>query len=354
MALTGADKTLMGSLRAVLFVLAPLPCLVPAGALAIDCYEPGSALERSACAVDSLRDQMLEIDLVSAQVGAALSPPEADLLRTQQATWTQEILVMCDVEAMVAAGREKDESLSLCLGDHFQDWREWLARYHRRIGRFEIVARSIAQWNRDRYYEVRIQYPELLNPTGRGEQAFNEWAAAAAQSYAEGFETSEFVRSDRVSDEDRQTHSPSTLRRSYRIELAGANLFAVTWDDDVYGTGAAHGIPSTRGTLFSLEAARPLGAADVFAANADWAERATDLCLPRLAAQIQDTETGFTPDSVRKIIAEFGSWSFGSRGATITFDVYTIASYASGVSECKLSYEELRPLLNPALSFGLG
>lgn len=354
MALTGADETPMSSLRAALFVLALLPCPVPVEALAIDCYEPGSALERSACAVDSLRDQMLEIDLVSAQVGAALPLPEADALRTQQATWTQEILAMCDVEAMVAARQEKADSLSICLGDHFQEWREWLARYHRRIGRFEIVARSIAQWNRDRYYEVRVQYPELLNPTGRGEQAFNDWAAAAARGYVEGFETSEFVRSERVSDQDRQAYSPSTLRRSYRIELAGGNLFAVTWDDYVYGTGAAHGIPSTRGTLLSLEAARPLSAADVFAANADWAQRATELCLPQLAAQIPDTETGFTPEGVRKIIADFGSWSFGSRGATITFDVYTIASYASGVSECRLSYEELRPLLNPALSFGLG
>ena len=354
MALTGAGKTLMGCLRTAVFVLAVLPCLAPTGARALDCYEPGSALERSACAVDSLRDQMLEIDLVSAQVGAALSPPEADALRTEKAAWTQEILAMCDVEAMVAAGRETDESLSLCLGEHFQDWREWIARYHRRIGRFEIVARSIARWNRDRYYEVRVQYPEFLNPAGRGEQAFNVWAAAAAESYAEGFETSEFVRSDRVSDQDRQVYSPSTLRRSFRIELAGGNLFAVTWDDYVYGTGGAHGISSTRGTLFSLEAVRPLSAADVFAANADWAGRATELCLPRLAAEIPDTETGFTPDSVRKIIAEFGSWSFGSRGATITFDVYTIASYASGVSECRLSYEELRPLLNPALSFGLG
>jgi hypothetical protein len=297
---------------------------------------------------------MLEIDLASAQVGAALSAPEADALRTHKGAWTQEILAMCDVETMVAAGRTQDEWLSLCLGGHFQDWREWLARYHRRIGRFEVIARSIARWNRDRYYEVRVQYPELLNPTGRGEQAFNDWAAAAAKGYAEGFEASEFVRSEMVSDEDRQSYSPSTLRRSYRVELAGANLMAVTWDDYVYGTGAAHGIPSTRGTLFSLDAARPLSAADVFAANADWAERTTELCLPRLAAQIPDTETGFTPESVRKIIAEFGSWSFGSRGATITFDVYTIASYASGVNECKLSYEELRPSLNPALSFGLG
>ncbi len=134
--------------------------------MAIDCYEPGSALERSACAVDSLRDQMLEIDLASAHVGAALSAAEADMLRTQNAAWTQQILAMCDVEAMVAANREKEDWLSLCLGDHFQEWREWLARYHRRIGRLEIIARSIAHWNRDRYYELRIQYPELLKSGG--------------------------------------------------------------------------------------------------------------------------------------------------------------------------------------------
>ncbi len=162
------------------------------------------------------------------------------------------------------------------------------------------------------------------------------------------------MRPERVSDEDRQGSAPSTLRRSYRIELAGGHLIAITWDDYVYATGAAHGIPSTHGTLFSFDAARALSAADVFVANADWAGRATELCLPRLVAQIPDTETGFTPEGVRKIIAEFGSWSFGARGATITFDVYTIASYASGVNECKLSYEELQPLLNPALSFGLG
>jgi Protein of unknown function (DUF3298) len=335
-------------------VVVLLTSIIPAGAMAIDCYEPGSALEKSACAVDSLRDQMLEIDLVSAQVGAALSPAEADTLRMQKAAWTQEILAMCGVEAMVAAGREQDESLALCLGDHFQEWREWLARYHRRIGRHEIVARSIARWDRDRYYEVRIQYPELLDPAGAGEEAFNRWAAAEAEGYAEGFETSEFVRSEPVSDEDRQSNAPSTLRRSYRMELAGEGLIAVTWDDYVYGTGAAHGIPSTRGVLFSLDAARPLSAADVFAADADWAERATELCLPRLAKQIADTETGFTPEAVRKIVAEFGSWSFGARGATITFDVYTIASYASGVIECRLSYEELRPILNPSLSIGLG
>ena len=281
-------------------VIALLPCLVPAEAMAIDCYEPGSALERSACAVDSLRDQMLEIDLASAHVGAALSAAEADMLRTQNAAWTQEILAMCDVEAMVAANREKEDWLSLCLGDHFQEWREWLARYHRRIGRLEIIARSIAHWNRDRYYELRIQYPELLNPAEPGEQAFNHWAAAAAAGYAEGFDTSDFVRPERVSDEDRQGSAPSTLRRSYRIELAGGHLIAITWDDYVYATGAAHGIPSTHGTLFSFDAARALSAADVFVANADWAGRATELCLPRLVAQIPDTETGFTPEGVQE------------------------------------------------------
>ena len=168
------------------------------------------------------------------------------------------------------------------------------------------------------------------------------------------FDTSDFVRPERVSDEDRQTYSPSTLRRSYRIELAGGHLIAITWDDYVYGNRrrAWHPIDARHALLF--DAARPLSAADVFVANADWAGRATELCLPRLVAQIPDTETGFTPEGVRKIIAEFGSWSFGARGATITFDVYTIASYASGVNECKLSYEELQPLLNPALSFGLG
>lgn len=322
--------------------------------MAIDCYEPTSVLERAACAVDSLREQLLGIDLVYAQAAAALPAAETDALRRQQAAWVQETAAMCDVESVAAASRQAEDSLSPCLADHFQDWTEWLQGYHRRIGRFDIVGRSITQWSRDQYYEVRIHYPQLSNPKERGEQAFNDWAAAAAKSYAGESETAELARPNGVSDQHRKAYLPSMLSRNYRIELVGEDLIAVIWDDYVYGTGAAHGIPTTQGALFSLAAARPLSAADVFDANADWSQRATGLCLPQLAEQIPDTETGFTPASVEDVIAEFGSWSFGTQGATITFDVYTIASYAAGVNECKLSYEALRSLLNPALSFGHG
>jgi len=235
--------------------------------MAIDCYEPTSVLERAACAVDSLREQLLGIDLVYAQAAAALPAAETDALRRQQAAWAQETAAMCDVESVAAASRQAEDSLSPCLAHRFQDWTEWLQGYHRRIGRFDIVGRSIAQWSRDQYYDVRIHYPQLSNPTERGEQAFNDWAAAAAKNYAGELETAELARPNGVSDQHRKAYLPSMLSRNYRIELAGEDLIAVIWDDFVYGTGAAHGIPSTQGALFSLAAARPLSAADVFDAK---------------------------------------------------------------------------------------
>lgn len=328
--------------------------LLPVGARAIDCNEPASVLERSACAVDNVRDQLMGIDLAYLQVAAALPAAEADALRMQHTAWAEEIAAMCDVESMAASSRQIDDSRSQCLGNHFKDWREWLKEYRRRTGRFDVFSRSIMQWNRDRHYEVRVYYPQLSNPVGSGERAFNDWAATEAKDYAGELDTLELARAQGVSDQDRKADLHSMLSREYRIESVGNDLIAVIWDDYAYGAGAAHGIPSTRGTLFSLAAARPLGAGDVFAANADWPQRATDLCLPQLAAQIPDTETGFTPGTVRDVIAEFTSWSFGPVGATITFDVYTIASYASGVNECMLPYEVLRPMLNPALSLGHG
>jgi hypothetical protein len=297
---------------------------------------------------------MLGIDLAYAQVAAALPAPEADALRMQQAAWAQGIADMCDVDSAATRGRDIGDSPSLCLAGHFQEWGKWLEGYHRRIGRFDIVGRSITQWSRRQYYEVRIHYPQLSNPMGRGEQAFNEWAAADARSYARYLDVLELARSDGVSDEHKKAFPPSLLSRDYRIVSADDGLISVIWDDYVYGTGAAHGTPSTEGALFSLGAARPLGAADVFAADVDWVERATDLCMPQLTAKIPDKETGLTPETVGDVVAEFTSWSFGPEGATITFDVYTIASYASGVTECKLSYEVLRPMLNPTLSFRHG
>jgi hypothetical protein len=129
-------------------------------------------------------------------------------------------------------------------------------------------------------------------------------------------------------------------------------LIGVAWNEYIYGNGAAHGIPSTQNVLFSLDAARPLGPADVFAAGADWPGRTAELCLLQLAALIPKAEPGFTPENVARIIADFSTWSFGDREATVTFDVYTIASYAAGTNECELSYEVLRPLLNSELPFG--
>src|SRR5262249_45091665 len=125
---------------------------------------------------------MLGIDLAYAQVAAALPTSEADMLRVQHAAWAQEIAAMCGLQSTAISNREIDDSLSSCLGDHFQDWREWLDGYRHRIGRLDIFTRSIRQWSRDQYYEVRIDYPQISGPTLPGERAFNDSAVAAPRS----------------------------------------------------------------------------------------------------------------------------------------------------------------------------
>ena len=141
-----------------------------------------------------------------------------------------------------------------------------------------------------------------------------------------------------------------SAERSYSVARNDGRVLTLLCNDYSY-LGGAHGGYGTRAYCFDVSSGELLTLADLGADEAALHALLKEKILDLAAndADIQERIDGFIPDgewesSLEALIRE-GSWYFDHEGIRIFSDLYEISSYAAGMIEFKIPYDELGDLI---------
>ncbi|HEY3706353.1 MAG TPA: lysozyme inhibitor LprI family protein [Terracidiphilus sp.] len=140
------------------------------------------------------------------------------------------------------------------------------------------------------------------------------------------------------------------------LRLVTPRLVSATITNEWYSHGAAH--PNTDRSQFHwmLPQRRPLHAEDVFHTGSGWPQilyDRTDKYLHSVLDQDAGGDyqslsgPGMIAATLHKIVQEPQNWTIDARGITIVFQQYAVACYACTPEPFTMSWDSLKPLLNP-------
>lgn len=143
---------------------------------------------------------------------------------------------------------------------------------------------------------------------------------------------------------------------SIRLNAVTDSLVTAAVMNYRYGHGAAHGLSGTVQINWLLKEQRKLKTADVFQPQIDWPGQIYDRTDKYLHSQLDEQSggnyqsfegPGQIAQTLRKLLAEPDNWQIDSKGITILFPAYAVACYACTPPPFTMSWESLKPLLNP-------
>lgn len=215
----------------------------------------------------------------------------------------------------------------------------------RRAGRLNFVPRRIRESNRRLKYTVKAVYPQIVGAgsSSAGAAGFNR----AVRDLING-QTSDFKKDFISPDESISMETQeSSFDASYVIEHRGPDLISISFGISTYYAGAAHPNHHTVVLNYDLNAGRALQLSDLFKPRSNFLHTISDYTIKELKKKLgpdpdDDWITrGAAPDS-----ENYKSWNLTSRGLSVTFDPYQVASYAAGEHTVVIPYAALRGIID--------
>jgi hypothetical protein len=140
----------------------------------------------------------------------------------------------------------------------------------------------------------------------------------------------------------------SSYTVNYDVRYLDPRLAAVVFTIDTFGAGAAHPNSFRESLIFDLSHGRKLTLADVLGAPAEAVPAISELCRTQLKAQADKEDWQLFDDAdFPAVVRELAHWAPDKDGVNILFDQYSVAAYAFGPHECRLSWSDLKPWLKP-------
>lgn len=142
-----------------------------------------------------------------------------------------------------------------------------------------------------------------------------------------------------------------------RLHAVSGSLVTASIANYVYGHGAAHGMSSTVQLNWLLDEQRAIRAADVFRPQVYWLGQLYDRTDKYLHGKLDEQSggnyqsfeaPGEIAKTLHKLLADPSSWQIDGKGITVIFPAYAVACYACTPPPFTMSWESLKPLLNPA------
>jgi uncharacterized protein len=138
--------------------------------------------------------------------------------------------------------------------------------------------------------------------------------------------------------------------------LVTPQLVTAAISNEWYGHGAAHPNTDSMQVNWMLEQKRALKPEDVFGANSEWKQalyqRADAYLHKALDRGIghdykSDWAAGYAEKELHKIVEDPSNWEIDAKGITIVFQQYAIACRACTPEPFTMTWDSLKPLLNP-------
>ena len=83
---------------------------------------------------------------------------------------------------------------------------------------------------------------------------------------------------------------------------------------------------------------------ELFAPNSKYLEKLSAICLAKIKEDLGD---GIFEDGIKPAAKNFENWVIEQDGLAIYFDEYQAAPYASGRQEVRVSYSDIKDIINP-------
>lgn len=307
--------------------------LTTAGGPSFDCAHASAPDERAICASEALsaRDlrlaQVYSWALAVAERGArraAVKPDQVAWLKRRRACAGQAAVEAC-LEALY---RTRIQTLERLLPEGCPD--------------AVLTTRKQSERGANGCEERSAEWPQLASTTLPGAAAFNS-------TFRRGWDA-RCVPSTEPPDPDvfRGTFAPGvpgSVELLYEILWATQRFVTVVFETFEMGAGAAHPNTSYDATTFDLERGRPIALDDFLVPAPEARVRLAEKIFQLLDHDRLDEETNVS--TIAGVIGQSRIWMLDGNGATIRFPRYSVAAYAAGDVEVRLSWNELRPWLLP-------
>lgn len=342
---------------APLFLFAPLAAVASAQSPSFACSAAHTPREKPVCASPKL--SALDSKLTKAYASAlrTLSPESATLVRSDQREWLRFIEQICP------PGAPNRNSVEACLEEHYDTRLKQLTEGMPKIGdtqfftraHFVFVRRTHPNPNNwhapydPGYGYGEFAWPAIDRPTP-AQRAFNAAVTQFNIEEVQGTDEGDSRHPRRYTSLDEAVDASGQVNGDFFIHGANRHAIAIELAYSSYSYGAAHPSGSFASFTWRLEDGHPLLYDDVFRSDADVIRKLTPLVIARLKSD-KDTGDGIEDNIAKQVANELGnpaSWEPSSQGLGIRFGLYEVAAYAAGTPTAVLTWNELRPYLNPS------
>jgi uncharacterized protein len=334
-------------------VVAPLAAQSPG----FDCTKATTPIEKTICADPDLSKTDGEMAEAYRAWLNATPPDQQEQIRQSQRAWLHDRLAQC-------LTRDKTAAISTCLRDSEKGRLSALRNMIEHRDGITFVwqplyltapddadtAKLMKQINgRDSGY-VDASWPQAAG----SDPEWLAWNKAVAEAAGPGnFEgknkpAKQWTKADAV-DQDTDV--------SVRLNLVTESLVSASITIDTYSHGAAHPNHGTSQLNWMLKEQRPAEGKDIFNPDSKWEQELYDRVSQYLHKTLDADGANYEnwlndPQAIQKTVrglaADPNRWQIDDKGITIVFNPYEIACYACTPENFSVSWENLKPILNPA------
>jgi hypothetical protein len=144
-----------------------------------------------------------------------------------------------------------------------------------------------------------------------------------------------------------QAGATNTYDAEYEVTYLDRRLASVVFTISTF-TGGAHPNHERRSLLFDIARGRALGLGDLITNPRQALPMLARACRAQLEADARESQWQlFEHADIPAVVRDVKNWSVDKDAVTVMFDPYAVAAYVTGTHECRLSYGELAPFLQP-------
>jgi uncharacterized protein YecT (DUF1311 family) len=308
--------------------------LLSAPASALDCISAKTLIEQALCGTSELSNADAAMAKAYETLRSVLPGDQQALLLADQRRWLRDRDTIC--------GEKKDRELLDCMLAETQRRRLFLTGEgpNGAVGAPRLQPAFFQETKTGRY-RINALYPHIVKPSSPAENAFNK-------------EAHDLVLSKNALGDTRASEPPpgapgiSSYDAIYEVTYLAPPLAAIVFTISSYGAGAAHPNTGRESLVFDFSRGRRLTLADVVSSPAAAIPAISELCKNQLTAQAAKVGWELFDDAdFAAVVREFAHWAPGRDGVNILFDQYSVAAYVFGQHECRLSWADLAPWLQP-------
>ena len=313
--------------------------LTSANSTLLDCNQPIGDVVKEVCAVKEIRSLVEAMDITLKQAANYLSEDGYLLLENDQTKWKNYVHESCfgvtipegkDVEACLASSIERRIKT---LSRHKDGDTIYPTIYR---GFYSVIPSSAEIDWIDNAITV-ITHPQVDLSALAGDALIH---AAKIDAWLDQEETVFQVESH--------------LDRELEIILSQPlnDVLTLTFKEESYGHGAAHGITNLRFSHFDAERLRQITADDIFSRN-DWTFLISNLAYNYLRVQLGEDLWITNQQDMIDLIVDTNRWHIEKQRLVLHFNPYEVAAFAYGLRKVPIRWEEINNLLTQSWKYRL-